>query len=854
MELNRPLPAPAEIMLLPAGIWDEQHLKALLRLPRYPLRLIQQEPWQSWIECRGGVKAVLDHLSRCTLPQNQSDLLGMILAYPEASVQFYSDKLHISPRTYANHLSDLILMLLSCLNAWTLDAQQDATSARQGINLPAPLTSLIGAEKAVAEATDLMRRPDVRLLTITGPGGVGKTRLAIQLAAELIHDFPDGVCFVPLASVNNPSLVTAEIARTLRLGKTYDQLLLDVLKVYLWGRQFLVILDNFEHLVTAAPVVTELLQVTPGLKVIVTSREILNLYGEYSFTVQPLALPDLQHLPPFEQLEECAAIRLFVERARAFLPGFALDKENAAVIAEICHHLDGLPLAIELAAARIKLFSPAQMLDEMKHRLQFLDRGPRDLPARHRTLRNTIEWSYRLLSNDERVLFRRLGVFEDSWSIDAAEALYGGTDIRTLLQALVDKSLIQLSPGIGEPRFHMLQTIREYALEQLEIYGESTAVHRQHALYYIELAEAAERELASPRQDAWLLRIKTEHDNLRAALKWTVHTGELDLAFRLAAALSPYWNLFALSEAWHWLEVVLDAGRHHRTSARGRVLWGVGWLASVQGKHELAKERFEEGFILAQELGDEHLMGLTRQGLADLLHGRNEFEQAKQMFEENLALFRKLQDQNEIAWTLDHLGRVALDQSDYLRARTLLEESLAIFTELGHGWGVTMVLDHLGRVALALGDYAQAQALFEESLIRSQTKLSEWGRAWTFEVLAAALLAQGRLEQTQRILEECLNLWAEIKHPVALLFILEGYAALSAASGDYIRAAQLGGMIQTWTDSGGSSLPLLNRLRFQKTLATARLHLDEDTFTMAWSAGQAMSLDEALAFASEVRL
>jgi predicted ATPase/class 3 adenylate cyclase len=469
-------------------------------------------------------------------------------------------------------------------------------------NLPVQPTPLLGREREVAEIADLLRRDDLRLLTLTGTGGTGKTRLALQAAAELIDEFEDGVFFVALTPISDPGLVASAVAGSLSVGESAGRALEEDLKDYLSSKELLLILDNFEQVVDAAPLVGELLAACRALEVLVTSRTPLRIYGEYEYPVRPLELPDPENLPPIEALGQNEAIRLFTERARAANATFSLTNENAPAIAEICARLDGLPLAIELAAARTRLLSPQAICSRLSDPLKLLTGGARDLPERQRTLRGAIAWSYALLDEDEQILFAKLAVFSGGCALDAAETICepdsdSSVDILDGLSSLLDKSLLRQEEGEGgEPRFVMLETIREFARERLQISGNAAKTRKLHAEYFLALAEQGESKLRGPEEAMWLERLDVEHDNMRAALSWALERREAEVALRLGGALWLFWFVRGYhSEGRRWLQEALAVDEPGSPVSRAMALAGVGWLAFEQGELDRAQEAYEEG-------------------------------------------------------------------------------------------------------------------------------------------------------------------------------------------------------------------------------------------------------------------
>src|ERR1700691_5495671 len=542
-------------------------------------------------------------------------------------------------------------------------------------NIPVQRTRFVGREKEVAAAKELLLRPDVRLLTVTGPGGIGKTRLAVEVAGGLVEDFPGGAHFVPLSPVSDPALMASAILQTLGIREVRGQSPLEILKRNLTESlraPTLLVLDNFEHLMPATPAVAELLATAPHLKILVTSRAALHVYGEHEFPVPPLALPDSKSLPSLEALSKCPAVALFVQRAGAAKPDFELNAENAQTVAEICARLDGLPLAIELAAARVKVLSLSAMQTRLASRLQLLTGGARDLPQRQQTLRAAFDWSYDLLSAAEQKLFRRLSVFVGGCTLEGAEAVCdtkGDLDLDLLdgMASLVDKSLAQeVEPVNGESRFGMLETIREYALEKLEASGEEALTKRAHAAYCLVLVEEEATEQSGAEGAESLERLNLEHDNFAAALEWLTKTGDTDWGLRLGAAL------FRFCETREYLDEGRDrlgkllqlAGAAAPTKARLRALFAAGVLASEQGDYPSADALLNESLGIAHQLYDKQGVAGSLNALAVLARGRDAVAIAHSLFEESLVLWRELGDQRAVARALSNLANVVKLQDD----------------------------------------------------------------------------------------------------------------------------------------------------------------------------------------------
>jgi predicted ATPase len=731
-------------------------------------------------------------------------------------------------------------------------------------NLPLQPTPLIGREKEVTEVCQRLSRPEVRLLTLTGVGGTGKTRLGLQAAAELTEEFEEGAFFVSLATIRDPQLVVPAMAATLGLKEAGGQPLLESLEDYLGEKHILLMVDNFEQVLEAAPVVTELLSTAPNLKVLATSRIPLRLYGEHEYAVPPLALPDPERLPPVERLTHYEAVRLFVERAQAAKADFSVTNENAPAVAEICHRLDGLPLAIELAAARIKVLSPQKMLERLGNRLKLLTGGPRDLPERQRTLRSTIEWSYGLLEEGEKVLFARLSVFARGRTREAIEAICDAeddlhVDVLDGLSSLVDKSLLKQEEGVvGEPRFVMLETIHEFAREKLQGSGEAEEVRRLHAEYFLALAEEAEPAVEGAQQPAWVERLEEEHDNIRTALSWSLGQGEeAELALRMGAALGEFWNLRGYyGEGRRWLEEALAKSGRTPTAARAKALQRVSWLAFLQGDLDRAEEASQEGLGLeGVELfrtggGDSTAAELQRV-LGLVVGARGELERETELLEESLTLSREVGNLRGMAISIFCLGAAWRARGDLQRATQLLEEALTMFRETGEQALIASALTHLGFTFLFQGDLERAKATSEEAaaMFREQKHLSYVSDA--LDSLGWVALLRGDSERARALYAESLGLKREVGDKLVTPEPLEGLASVAGARGEAERAARLFAACEALREVMGTPPEPGDSTLQEPYLSAARSQLDETSWQEVWAQGRAMTLDEAISYALE---
>jgi predicted ATPase/transcriptional regulator with XRE-family HTH domain len=628
-----------------------------------------------------------------------------------------------------------------------------------------PSLPLLGREQDTAHIMRLLCGDDVRLLTLTGPGGVGKTALARQVAATLAPDFADGTAFVDLSAVQHPEVVIPTIARALNLRAMGTRPVRERLIAFLGEREMLLLLDSFERVAEASGAVGDLAALGPRIKLLITSRIPLRLQAECEFRVQPLAPPELRGIQPAGKLLQSPAVALFVRRAMLIKPDFALDDEKMAVIADVCRHLDGLPLAIELAAARVSHLSVAALRDRLQHRLQILTGGTRDLPARQQRMRDTIAWSYELLSGADQALLRQLSVFADGWSLEAAEEVCTAgkgeptCPILDGVRTLVESSLIiPTDDGQEEPRYRMLDTLREYASEQLVAAGELDVLRRRHSAHYLCLAEHAEPALQDRDQRVWYSRLEREHDNLRAALDWLLEVGEVEPALRLSGAVWRFWQRHGdIPEGRRWLEACLTAaeapGQSVPEQVRAKALWGASWLAYHQGDYSRSRSLSAEYLALARERGDALSLrnALTGLGMADLAEAR--VAEAIWSLQEALDVCKPLGNVWHRATSALNLGNATMLAGDLPRAEALFEEALALYKERGDEVFTARASQHLGYVALLRGEYAQARTLFVQSLLALSDLGEQLGIADGLEASAAVHAATGKARQAGRLLE-----------------------------------------------------------------------------------------------------
>jgi predicted ATPase/DNA-binding SARP family transcriptional activator len=747
-------------------------------------------------------------------------------------------------------------------------SEDTVDSARH--NLPASLTSFVGREREMLEARRLLSM--TRLLTLTGAGGSGKTRLALEVARGLASSYPDGAWLVELAPLSEPELVPQAVANALEIREQPGCPLLDTLLDALRDREMLLVLDNCEHLIDASARLAEpLLNSCPRLRVLATSREPLGVRGEVIWQVPPLSLPATTDGgrpdggSTVEGLMRYEAVRLFVDRARLRLPDFELTERNAGAAARVCRKLDGIPLAIELACARMGALAVEQITERLEDSLGLLTGGSRTAEPRQRTLRATLDWSHDLLGEGERALFRRLSVFAEGWTLEAAEAVCSGNGIEEdsvldLLGGLVDKSLVLAGATTGgAARYRMLEPIRQYACEKLEDSGEAAEVKGRHAAFFLTLAEEAEPELAGSQQRLWVERLEEEHDNLRAAISWSSERGVGELGLRLGAAFWRFWYARGyLSEGRRWLEQALAASDPAPTPERIKALEGLGWMTQLQGETGRAKAAYGEMLGLSRRSGDKGSVATALNSLGQLAVAEGDHERAAALLEENLAVLEGFEDEPKPGvvpkkfYALNLLGILALNrEGDCAQAEALWEESLALAREAGDTNQVGTMLVALGYAVVVQGDWERSTALCEEALACARGLGGAGVHILPEALVNLGLAARGRgeRERAEAYFREALTASQELGSDPSTINALEGMAGLAGTLGEPARAARLWGAAEATREVIGVALPACDRALHEPHLAAARSLLGEAAWNEALAEGRAMSLDQAAEYA-----
>ena len=769
-------------------------------------------------------------------------------------------------------------------------------------NLPIPSTSFIGREKEVEEIIQLVNKN--RLVTLTGAGGVGKTRLAIQSSNKMQSNFKDGVGWVELAPLKKETLLLQAVAKGLAVREVPNQSLEETLTKFLYSKQLLMVLDNCEHLIAGcAKLVDRLLNSCPNLKILATSREALGLIREEVWPVPILSLPDAQRMSLIDLLMQYEGIHLFVERASAAKSDFTLTEQNALSVAQVCQHLDGVPLAIELAAARVKMMSVGEIAKHLDDRFDLLTAGSRTAFPRHQTLRSAIDWSYDLLSQPERLFFSRISVFTGGFTLNAAKEIATGdgvskTQVIHLLGQLINKSLVNVRARSEEPksetRYEMLETIREYAREKLDEFGETEQVRQRYRDFFIGFAEQAEPKLKGAQQFEWLNRFEVEHDNLRAVLQWTHEVGDMEAISRLAALLFWFWKRRGyLSEGCVWLERALAAEPTLTISARARLLYQVANLTRAQGDFARARELVEQSIVLWRTLDSEEKQGLplALALLANLVRDGGNPGTARLLAEESVKLSREQGNAWSLALSLISLGMALRDQEDYNLAQSTIEESKRIWQELGDLWGLAEALHHLAHVAYRRGDYEVAYSLEEEVLSIQRQLGDKHSIAYAIHNLGLYTLAQGNMDRAKPLFEQDIVLFREIGDKTGIVLSLKFLGLFAHLHGDDVqaqsffeeglrlankigpiwissdyllwiaylaadrrhlqRAVRLCSAAKTHLDTVAYFWNTFEQAGYERIINLARVSLGENAFALAQAEGRAMTIEQALAYALE---
>jgi predicted ATPase len=753
---------------------------------------------------------------------------------------------------------DLALLLTERFRMSEIRPTTDEREKRQD-NLPIPLTPLLGREKELRDARSLLLSEEGRLVTFTGPGGSGKTRLAIEVAGDLVENF-DEVSLVELATVENPDFVLGEIARMMGLHYGGSGPLIDHVKDHLYEKKFLLVLDNFEQVADAAPIVADLLESCPRLKVLVTSRMALRVRGERVFPVPPLPLPETDCPDPVECFPEYPAVALFIQRAQAVKPQFNINEDNIHGVAEICRRLDGLPLAIELAAARTQLLSPQAMLQRFDRTLPLLTSGARDLPERQQTMRKAIEWSTEMLEPNEAVFFRRLSVFVGNCTLQAAEAVCNPEgdlgDSLEFLEVLVSKSLLrQKDDASGELRFEMLETIREYAMEKLKESGEEEELRDRHAKFFVELVEEAEPNLPSVRRTPYFGALDMNIENMRAVTARALdRTIDPKLGARLVGAVSWFCNLTGhVVEARNWASSLLDMPElTENNEARAKLLLGEGGLAWSQGDYESANTLLEESVSIFDTLGDKWRKAHAKVILGGGIAGTGDYDRGLQHCEESVSLMEEVGDRWGAAYMLSWLGDIEFIRSrDTVASRAVFEESLGIFNELGDEWGRGAALNHLGVIARSEGKMDEASRYFQQSLNILEKYPNNWAIARGYSEYAEVVFRKGELDQAESLYKKNLVQWKNLGNKLGVMMCLASLAKIAAAKGEFIRAANIYGAVPEPVRVVGLLFVPVSQAEFEQSLSDVRAQLGDEVWNAEYEMGRAMPLDDIVSLALE---
>ena len=813
---------------------------------RYAERLLHQDPLR---------ESTYRHLMR--LYAQSGDRLGVMRVFQTCIIALKRElNVEVSPATQAAYAQWVQMEISPALNTEVLFKSRSS-------NLPIPLTTFIGREKQISDLRQLLLQSSAsqlrsRLITLTGAGGCGKTRLAIEAASNLVDTFQYGVYFVDLASLSDPLLVPQAVAAVFGLPEQKEHSLMETLTDYLGVKEMLLILDNCEHLLGACALLVEtLLHACSHLQILATSRERLNITGETIWFVPPLSLPDAQEEESFEALKQSEVVRLFVERASAVFPTFALSRQNAASVLQICRRLDGMPLAIELAAARVRALSVEQIAARLNDRFRLLSGGSRTVLPRHQGLWDLIDWSYKLLPVPERLLLRRLAVFSGGWTLEAAEAICTGEGIESnqvldLLTHLVDVSMITYDPLETMTRFHMYESIREYGQERLREADETHWVCLRHLEYFLWWTESREPELRGPQQLQVLGQLENDLDNLRTALDWSLRNASAQpgAGLRLAAALTWFWFMKGyFYEGRTWLEKAQREsipGTISSSPFYAKAISNIGVLSILQNDYMAAIPWLEQGISMWQTLGDELNLALIRTYWVYLIWMKGERAMARALWTEDTAVLRKQNDCWGLSWSLAWMARGAREVGDFVMARPLYMESASLLREVGDEWTYAIVISHLGLIELALGNLASARTMVEMRLAIGRKLNSNLHISTSHLWLGEIAQQEGDLERAAEHYKESLRISRQFGDSSGKGVRLEGLAWVYGARGQWQRAVRLYAVAERLYERYNKLEMQDESSSLRRNIEKARAHLDDVTFTSAWVEGQALTFEEAI--------
>jgi predicted ATPase len=768
--------------------------------------------------------------------------------------------------------NDLALLLTEKFETINLKEQAPAEIGNRPLtNVPIPRNPLIGRELELSTACELLQRDDIAQITLTGTGGTGKSRFAIQIGLELLNHFKDGVYLVRLESISDPELVISTIAETLGIREsTGSRPIGKMLKEDLRNKNVLLLLDNFEQVVEAAPRVAELLEACPGLKCVVTSRTPLRLRAEKEFPIPPLPVPSLQKFTNPDSLSQFAAVELFIQRAQAIKPDFSVTNANASAVAEVCYRLDGIPLAIELAAARIKFLTPHGLLTRLEHRFELLRGGTRDLPERQRTLRSAIDWSYNLLNEREKKLFRRLSIFIDGWTLEAAETVCDingdlSQALEDILASLIDNNLvIQLQENEDEPRFGMLSTIHEYAFERLNDTDEIYPMHYQHAQYYRDFVNIVEPLIRSAERVHWQHVMQQEFGNIRAVLEWVCTTGNsIEIGQQIFITLGVFWHMAGyVAEGQRWCnQMMMLCDESTSIVIRAALLYVKGILAWSQGDHLSAVTSLDKSLELCHTLDDKRLLAIVMLVRGMTASASRELPAATVLLQGSIELFKLTKDQWFEAIALSWLGDVALYENNFDRAQTLHNQGIKLARQQGDPWGLVPSLMSSGQMAILDGNITLARTIFHEAVDLLHITGDNWNLSWALNELGHAALIEGELKQAGNCFMEGLTLANTLGNQRVLIVLLAGTAALIAIkwknlpdgqqqnTAGLAMAARICGAAVPYLDIPGMFIWVDTKKLYDDDISLIKSLMDKDLWDEAYSEGQSLPIDQVIALA-----